>query len=259
MQVDIIGTDDVLKYIEATKLSKFTVQRSNGSGYIPCFECIDSESNSNAINEFRKWSELIKNNIAYKLSCFDVAEVITDANGNEKIKKSNKRSGKMECTFVLNTNGANFGSTKNDHNEMQSFDMNDFKKQVIREIAEKNEQNEILNEIRSLKQKFAELEEEEEEEEKPGSSIAGIPSEQITQILGLVNMFRGNQQPPVINGVDEVADFSELDIKKQNINKAINILYKYDKNLDTDLLKLSNLAETKTDTFNMLINTLRSM
>ena len=63
MQVDIIGTDDVLKYIEATKLSKFTVQRSNGSGYIPCFECIDSESNSNAINEFKKWAELIKNNI----------------------------------------------------------------------------------------------------------------------------------------------------------------------------------------------------
>lgn len=259
MQVDIIGTEDVLKYIEATKLSKFTVQRSNGSGYIPCFECIDSESNINAINEFRKWSELIKNNIAYKLSCFDVAEVITDANGIEKIKKSNKRSGKMECTFVLNTNVANFGAAKNDYNETQSFDMNDFKKQVIREIAEKNEQNEILNEIRSLKQKFAELEEEEEEEEKPGSSIAGIPSEQITQILGLVNMFRGNQQPPVINGVDEISDISETDIKKQNINKAINILYKYDINLDTDLLKLSNLAETKNDTFNMLINTLRSM
>ena len=77
--------------------------------------------------------------------------------------------------------------------------------------------------------------------------------------MGLVNMFRNNQQPPVINGVDEVAEFTYLDIKKANINKAIKILYKYNPNLDTDLLKLSQLAETKTDTFNMLITTLRSM
>ena len=91
MQVDIIGIDDVLKYIEATKLSKFTVQRSSGAGYIPCFECIDSESNANAINEFRKWAEIVKNNMAYKLNCFDVAELIIDSNGNEKIKKAINR------------------------------------------------------------------------------------------------------------------------------------------------------------------------
>jgi len=260
MQVDIIGIDDVLKYIEATKLSKFTVQRSSGAGYIPCFECIDSESNANAINEFRKWAEIVKNNMAYKLNCFDVAELIIDSNGNEKIKKSNKRSGKMECTFVLNQGYANnFGSNKSEQMEQSHFDMNDFKKQVIKELAEQNEKNEILNEIKALRQKFSDLEEEEEEEEEKQSGIAGIPSEQISQIMGLVNLFKGNQAPPVINGVDEVADFTEMEIKKQNINKAIKILYKYDKNLDTDLLKLSQLAETKTETFNMLITTLRGM
>ena len=41
--------------------------------------------------------------------------------------------------------------------------------------------------------------------------------------------------------------------------KALKTLYKYDKNLDTDLLKLSEIAENKPDTFNMLINTLRQM
>lgn len=262
MQVDIIGIEDVLKYIEATKLSKFTVQRSNGAGYIPCYECIDSETNANAVNEFRKWAEIVKNNMAYKLNCFDMAEVIIDANGNEKLKKSNKRSGKMECTFVLNQGYQNsFAGNKTEQLEHQHFDMADFRKQVIKEIAEQNEKNEILNEIKSMKLELAQLkqldEEEEEEDEKP--TIAGIPSDQITQIMGLVNMFRGSQSPPVINGADEIADFTDLDIKKANLNKAIKILYKYDPNLDTDLLKLSQLAETKTDTFNMLITTLRSM
>jgi hypothetical protein len=261
MQVDIIGIDDVLRYIEATKLSKFTVQRSSGAGYIPCFECIDSETNANAVNEFRKWAEIVKNNMAYKLNCFDIAEVIIDANGNEKLKKSNKRSGKMECTFVLNQGHQNsFAGNKNEQVEHQHFDMADFRKQVIKEIAEQTEKNEILAELKSMKLEIAELRQLDNlEEEEEVSKIAGIPTDQITQIMGLVNMFRPNQQPPVINGVEEVADFTDLDIKKANINKAIKILYKYDPNLDTDLLKLSNLAETKTETFNMLITTLRSM
>lgn len=257
MQVDIIGIDDVVKYIEATKLSKFTVMRQNGAGYIPCFECLDSESNLNAINEFRKWAEIIRNNIPYKISCFDIAEIVLDANGNEKIKKSKNRSGKMECTFVLNHNGIGYNINKNEI-ENVPVDENELRRKIIKEISEQQEKNEILNEIKALRLKFAELEEE-EEEEKQSTNIAGIPAEQITQIMGLINMFKGGQQQPIINGVDDVDNTNELEIKKQNINKAIKILYKYDKNLDTDLLKLSNLAETKTETFNMLITTLRSM
>lgn len=259
MQVDIIGIDDVIKYIEATKLSKFTVMRQNGAGYIPCFECLDSESNSNAINEFRKWAEIIRNNIPYKISCFDIAEIILDANGNEKIKKSKNRSGKMECTFVLNQNGIGYNINKNEI-EHVPVDENELRRKIIKEISEQQEKNEILNEIKALRLKFAELEEEEEEEEPQQNMIAGIPADQITQIMGLVNLFKGGQPAPVINGVEnEVNDITEIEQKKLNINKAIKILYKYDKNLDTDLLKLSNLAETKTETFNMLITTLRSM
>ena len=261
MQVDIIGIEDVLKYIEATKLSKFTVQRQSGAGYIPCFECIDSESNANAVNEFRKWAEIVKNNMPYKLNCFDIAEIVLDANGNEKLKKSNKRSGKMECTFVLNQGyGNNLSGNKTEQVEHNNFDMVEFRKQIVREISEQQAQNEMLKKMEALEQRIANYEageEEEEEEEKP--NIAGIPSDQITQIMGIVNMFRNSNQPPVINGVEETADFTDLELKKQNLNKAIKILYKYDPNLDTDLLKLSQLAETKTDTFNMLITTLRSM
>lgn len=254
MQVDIIGIEDVLKYIEATKLSKFTVQRQNGAGYIPCFECLDSESNANAVNEFSKWATIIKNNMPYKLSVFDVAETIVDANGNEKIKKSGRRSGKMECTFILNQGYSNFGTTKNE--PVEQTDHNEFRKQIIKEIAEQNEKNEILNEIKALRLKFAELEEEEEEVAEEGS-IGGISGSQISQIMGLVNLFK-QQQNPSLNGIEE-PQIIDVNIKKDNINKAIKILYKNNKQLDTDLLKLAELSETKKETFTMLLQTLRNM
>jgi hypothetical protein len=255
MQVDIIGIDDVLKYIEATKLSKFTVQRQNGAGYIPCFECLDSETNANAVNEFSKWATIIKNNMPYKLSVFDVAEVIMDANGNEKIKKSSKRSGKMECTFILNQGYNNVGSNKNE--PIEHFDTNDFRKQVIKEIAEQNEKNEILNEIREMKKRFAELDEEEDEEPVEDGSIGGISGNQISQIMGLVNLFK-QQTNPSLNGIAE-PNIIDINIQKDNINKAIKILYKNNKQLDTDLLKLAELSETKKETFTMLLQTLRNM
>tara|TARA_R110000868_G_scaffold402001_1_gene677899 strand:+ start:360 stop:515 length:156 start_codon:yes stop_codon:yes gene_type:complete len=47
--------------------------------------------------------------------------------------------------------------------------------------------------------------------------------------------------------------------KIANINKAVKILAKYDSEIDTDLLKLSSLAENQTATFEMLLKTLRNM
>ena len=53
MNADIYGIDNILKYIEATRLTKFTIQKAGANGsYIPVFECIDSETNGQALNEF---------------------------------------------------------------------------------------------------------------------------------------------------------------------------------------------------------------
>ena len=72
--------------------------------------------------------------------------------------------------------------------------------------------------------------------------------------MGLVNLFK-QQQNPSLNGIEPV----DINIQKENINKAIKILYKNNKQLDTDLLKLAELSETKKDTFDMLLQTLRNM
>ena len=68
-------------------------------------------------------------------------------------------------------------------------------------------------------------------------------------------MFKKSPDPS-LNGLDEPIT---IDQKKLNLNKAIKILFKNDPDLDTDLLKLAEISETKKDTFKMLITTLRSM
>ena len=255
MLVDIQGKENVIKFIEASKLSKFSILRAGNTGYnIPIFECLNSNDNSNAVIEFNKIAEILSPNIPYKIKLFDFVEEITNANGDIKIKKSKFASNKMEVIFVINT-ALNFQATQQPTTaqvgNQQAFDIGNLRAEIIKDIAKSQEESAILNEIKALKLKFAELEEEEEADEKTG--IGGIDQNQIAQLFGLINMFKTKNQPATINGIDE------NQIKKDNLNKAIKILYKYDNQLDTDLLKLSEIAETKPETFNMLISSLRTM
>jgi hypothetical protein len=255
MLVDIQGTESVIKFIEASKLSKFSILRAGNTGYnIPIFECLNSNDNNTAVNEFNKIAEILSPNIPYKIKLFDYAEEVTNANGDIKVKKSKFASNKMEVIFLINT-AVNLQATQQ-HTTAQvgnqnAFDIGNLRAELIKDIAKAQEENAILNEIRELKLKFAELEEEDETDEKTG--IGGINQDQIQQLFGLINMFKTNNNPATINGLDQ------NQTRKDNLNKAIKILYKYNNQLDTDLLKLSEIAETKPETFNMLISSLRNM
>ena len=136
------------------------------------------------------------------------------------------------------------------------YDVNLLRADIIKEIAKAQEDNLILKEIADLKNKLASFEEEEEEEEEKG--LAGIDPNQINQIVGLINMFKPKQQNTTIAGVETDENKPNNTDFKSNINKAIGILYKHDKNLDTDLLKLASIAETSPNTFNMFVNMLRN-
>lgn len=254
MQVDIIGIENVLKYIEGARKTKFSIYRATGTNgaYMPVFECLESDTNVNAVAKFRDWAELVNNNVPYKLIVYDFAEVTIAEDGTKKIKKAAERNGKMESVFILN-NTFTQGQQTNQQNQTNTggYDLTALRESIIVEISKKNEESAILREIADLRQRFNEMDADEEEEEEE-NSVAGIKPEQIAQIMGLVNMFKSGA-PAVLNGAEE------QNTKTENINKAIKILYKYDKSLDTDLLKLAEIAENKTETFNMLISTLRSM
>ena len=74
-------------------------------------------------------------------------------------------------------------------------------------------------------------------------------------LIGLLTKLTGNKTntSPPINGVILDSD------KIKNINIAIKKLAKYDSQIDLDLLKLSEIAENNNGTFQMLLNSLRSM
>jgi hypothetical protein len=256
--VDIIGIDNVIKYIKASKLSKFTISRANTNGsYLSVFECLNSNNNENAVNEFTRWAEIINNSMPYKIVLFDFAEVTTDDYGNDKVKKTKGKSGKMESIFLINQSHSFVNNQQGTKDNNIGFDLQSMRNDIINEISKKQEENIILTEIRNLSQRLNNLEnEEEEEEEKP--NIGGVNMEQIGQIMGLLNMFKPTNTPPVINGTETQSE-QHKQVFKDNLNKAIKVLYKYDTQLDLDLLKLSEIAENKPDTFNMLISTLRNM
>jgi hypothetical protein len=250
--IDIIGTENVLKYIEVSKLSKFTIDANKSGHFICVFECINSNNNETAITEFSKWADFINPNQNYKITLFDVVE-ISNNNGTEKITKTKNKNNKMSATFILNEN---YNTKPQSVNGTASFDEESLLKKLTHRIVEEQSNNAILNEIKILSERLNRIELEEEEEEETENGIAGIPANQIEQIMGLVNLFKNNKAP-AINGIEEVNVEIQSNFKN-NINKALKILAKNNKNLDTDLLKLAEMSENKKETFNMLLQTLRN-
>ena len=259
MQADYLGHENVSRAIELSKLTKFTISRAGNNGlFTPIFECLDSDSNANAVEQFNEVAKILNTNIPYKITLFDFAEIDTDENGTQKIKKrgGGRDHKKNTFTFILNNTALNYQANQQQIQNNLGVDLANLRADIIKEISKQQEENAILKEISELKKKFAELdeEEEEEEEEKSVNGLTPDMAQQFAQIMGIINMFKKPNTPPTINGTEETGNNF-----KENINKALKVLYKHDKNLDTDLLKLSEIAENKPDTFNMLINTLRQM
>ena len=66
-QTDIFGLENVSKYIELTKFSKWTIYNVNLNGNsIPLFDCNDSNSNSNAVEMFENIASILNNYTTYK-------------------------------------------------------------------------------------------------------------------------------------------------------------------------------------------------
>lgn len=260
--VDVIGTENVLKYIEVSKLSKFTIDANKSGHFICVFECINSQSNDIALIEFAKWADFINPNQTYRITLFDVVDTTLDESGVLKTKKTKNKSNKMQATFILNEN---YNGARAANNLAAPIDEETLIKKLSSKFIEEQNNNQILNEIKNLSERLnrMELEELEEDEDEPDSnSIAGINSTQIEQIMGLVNLFKNSTNKPAINGVNDPVDsvdIIEYNEFKANINRAIKILHKNNTQLDKDLLKLAELSENKPETFKMLLSTLRSM
>lgn len=248
MEVDIIGVENMAEFIKQSGLSKFSIDRVGSSrGTISIYEVMNTKNNSQAIEKFREWSRVVNPNVAYKITLFDKVDQITDENGEEKLVKSKQKSNKSEVYFKLKENEPQFAPAQ----------INGFNRDTV--YKEALDQFRTEQRIKDLEDRILEMtnqanEEEEEEEETNIAGINGLNIGNIVSAIQALSLLKGNQteqNPNAINGInpDQIG----------NIKKAIGILSKYDDQIDQDLLKLADLAENNTNTFNMLLTTLRKM
>jgi hypothetical protein len=248
MEADIIGLNKILDCIKGSNFTKLAVYRyPQNSGNIPVFEKLNAKSNHELVKDFNDWGKNIDNSVIYEINLFDDVSVTFDDNGQEKLKRTASKTGKAK--FYIQFKKDNNNSYNN--NGSSNTDMATIVGLVSENLRKSQEDNLILKELAELKNKITIIEEEEEEEP---TGLGALNPQSIGQFIQAFQMLSGNNAPPtttVINGV--------MDEKKENIKKAIGILYKYDPDLDQDLLKLSSLAENNNATFKMLLTTLRNM
>ena len=248
MEADIIGLNKILDCIKGSGFTKLAVYRyPQNSGNIPVFEKLNAKTNHELVKDFNEWGKNIDNSVVYEINLFDDVLVSFDENGQEKLKRNNAKNGKAKFFIQFKKDNNNSYS-----NGSSNTDMATIVGLVSENLRKSQEDNLILKELAELKTKITIMEEDEDEEEETG--LAGLKAENIGQFISALQMLSGNNSQPttsVINGV--------IEEKKENIKKAIGILYKYDPDLDQDLLKLSSLAENNNATFKMLLTTLRNM
>jgi hypothetical protein len=243
MEVDIIGIENVAEFIKNTGLTKFCIDRIGASrGNLPIFELLNNNSNEKAVYEFKKWAKVINNANSYKLTLFDKVESYIDETGEEKTLKSKSKLNKAEIYFKLSDIVA---PSRQDTN---TFSVDEVRATIKREL-------ETEQKIKELEQKINELESEDEDEDEGLSGLNGLSLPNILSAISALSNMNSNKTAPVINGVEQ----TEKSEKINNINKAIKTLAKFDEQIDTDLLKLSEIAENNPVMFKTLINTLRTM
>jgi hypothetical protein len=250
MQTDYTGSPAVLSLIEQTGLTKFIIFRiGNNKNSLPVYEHIDKSTIDACLNAFEKWAQIADNCLPYSMKLFNTKED-SDFNGEEV---RNKAKGKViSFTFCL---GKETSYQQQNQNQNQQIDVAQAIELALLKMQTKHNESALLQKLTDMENKISELENDDDDlDELDNASMGGLNSPAMLNLLGLLGKALGGKNAPAgttINGLN--------DVKIANINKAVKILAKYDDQIDTDLLKLSSIAETNPDTFKMLIQSLRSM
>lgn len=244
--VDLIGVEAVVNVLEQTQLKRFIIYRHGAAkGSTPVFDCSHTITNHSAVKSFKDWAFNItqynpNNFLSYEMLAFNDYEE-GEASPNELNGQIGKKKGKMRITFALNAPQNNFGFNMPAQSHAPAID-------IQAEIQKGIEAALLKKELEELRRFKKEVEEEEEEEEEEMDII--------DKVAGILNTFKEHENAAQINGGTVMNE--DVTIKNQNINKAIKTLYKHNKNLDKDLMKLADLAENEPLIFKMVLEKLRS-
>jgi len=276
MSIDVVGISSVANLVQQSDLTKFIIYREgSGKGSVPVFENIVGDSNAKAKESFLNWANNIvstnpNNTTIYEMFLFD-ERALEDEDEEEKEitegarkKISKRKSNKIRFRFQLATQnfmqGINNAPPAGDY--VTRSDMATLLNEALAKAEEKRANNEIL-------QRLEALENDDDEDQDQDNAAAG---DTLGRVEKLFERFEGlgsfgkkkpaeaiaEAKPEAVNGIEEISKKVGRDVKA-NINKAITKLYKHDKDLDLDLLKLAELAENDNAQFTMFVTALRKM
>ncbi|MEI6508574.1 MAG: hypothetical protein WCO54_08805 [Bacteroidota bacterium] len=248
METDFNGAIQVANFIEMAGMTKFIISRvGQHKNIVPIFEHIEKGSNEKAVARFKEWASLTDNNLPYEMCLFNSIED-SELNGEEV---RNKKQGKInKFTFCLNKQNQYSQQHQQQQKQPDNQNIQELIENALMKQQIKHENNEVLKKLAEMEQRFNDLENGDDDDDE--SELSGLNNPNVMNIVAMLGKaLGGGTKPTAINGLQPE--------QIKNINLAIKTLAKYDEFLDTDLLKLSNLAETNTATFEMLLKTLRNM
>lgn len=248
METDFNGAIQVANFIEMAGMTKFIISRvGQHKNIVPIFEHIEKGTNDKAVARFKEWASLTDNNLPYEMCLFNSIED-SEMNGEEV---RNKKQGKVnKFTFCLNKQNQ-YQQQQQIQKQPEQHNIQELIENALMKQQIKHENNEVLKKLAEMEQRFADLENDDDDVDD-ASELSGLNNPNLMNIVAMLGKALGNNtKPTVINGLQPE--------QIKNINLAVKTLSKYDEFLDTDLLKLANLAETNTATFEMLLKTLRNM
>ena len=252
--LDVFGVHAVCSLIEQSCLTKFCIYKDGvGKHTPPVFEFIKvGATNSQARDCFSKWAGNVMsggngNANTYDILLFNDIEVVNEGGEDERIVKTQSKRNKLRFSFALSSVRAT-----DNHSSTDAQSIGELIKLSIASAMAERDKLDLLTKINALESRLNEQEDEDEPQEQSTQN-------RLLEGLGAIILSKlGGSSPPapsVLNGVNDHPEGEVL----ANINKSISILWKHNKKLDADLLKLSALAENNKTQFDFLLNALRSL
>lgn len=254
--VDVTGITGVAKLIEQSGLAKFAIYRNGQSSRssLPVFEWYKGTTAKAAVESFENWGRNVMmgggNTNEYEIYLFnseDDPEISPDDN-----KRGWKKKNKMTFTFQLSPSGSavngyeRTGDTKN---------VSELVEMAVANAMAQRDKDDLRKEIAELREEIREMEEDDTDDDQSGNQT-------LNGLAALIAPYiKGTKQPEALAGTEEAAVGEEKLTQDQiaTINRALKVLYKYDKQIDTDLLKLAGIAQNNPTQFQFLLNALRGM
>jgi hypothetical protein len=220
---------------------------------------------------------------------FDELESVNESEGAEtsgdyRAQRTKKKTNKVRFTFSLMPN-ENFGRQPNyGGNNMSREDVGKMLSDAIEKLSAKQREDELMKRLAGIEARLNDEDEEEDEEDtdifdkiervvdKIKDSDKKKKKKEKVREIEAVNGFEDEdedeeeEEEDAILGSDEdepasasVKTKRNKEEVKANLKKAIGILYKYDTDLDRDLLKLAKIAQNNRPMFNTLLESLRKV